>query len=607
MLKKLFSGIKDIAFCTGYFAKFAWKKLPIYYFYILLSVIVNTAGPFVSIIGSKYLINEIVYEQNRNIGMIIFWVAFICIGTYLYAVVGKFANEKQNYCNDRFDRMLQMEISFNTMQMKFEYTENSEMLDSVNKAGRAFEQTNLIQGLTDGIVGLISNILVLAGVMYIVVNCSVWLLIPVFLSFVINTYMTMKTTKLKENYFSEAMEIDRVVDYYLDELTTGEYAKDIRIYNADNMIIDNQKEQSTKQYNLSKRSMKKIWNNEKISITSTEICNIAVYIILGVNTLTGKITIGDFSSLTQAVIKFTEALYNISRGLMGLKYTASILKYYLDYIEKAEIDIKYEKSKNAEVPNVNDGVSIEFKNVSFKYPNTDVYILKNINTIIHSGEHLSIVGKNGAGKTTFIKLLCRLYEVTEGEILVNGVNINDIEYSKYLDLLSVVFQDYKLMAFSIKNNIDMGQNKYPDVENKINELCEIVEIDSWINSLKDKQNTNLYKMFDESGIEPSGGQAQKLAIVRALYKDSPIVVLDEPTAALDPIAEFEVYNNFDKLVGGKTAVYISHRLSSCRFCDRIIVFDGGTIIEDGSHDKLMENQKGFYYNMYNTQAKHYQN
>lgn len=607
MLKKLFSGIKDIAFCTGYFAKFAWKKLPIYYFYILLSVIVNTAGPFVSIIGSKYLINEIVYEQNRNIGMIIFWVAFICIGTYLYAVVGKFANEKQNYCNDRFDRMLQMEISFNTMQMKFEYTENSEMLDSVNKAGRAFEQTNLIQGLTDGIVGLISNILVLAGVMYIVVNCSVWLLIPVFLSFVINTYMTMKTTKLKENYFSEAMEIDRVVDYYLDELTTGEYAKDIRIYNADNMIIDNQKEQSTKQYNLSKRSMKKIWNNEKISITSTEICNIAVYIILGVNTLTGKITIGDFSSLTQAVIKFTEALYNISRGLMGLKYTASILKYYLDYIEKAEIDIKYEKSKNAEVPNVNDGVSIEFKNVSFKYPNTDVYILKNINTIIHSGEHLSIVGKNGAGKTTFIKLLCRLYEVTEGEILVNGVNINDIEYSKYLDLLSVVFQDYKLMAFSIKDNIDMGQNKYPDVENKINELCEIVEIDSWINSLKDKQNTNLYKMFDESGIEPSGGQAQKLAIVRALYKDSPIVVLDEPTAALDPIAEFEVYNNFDKLVGGKTAVYISHRLSSCRFCDRIIVFDGGTIIEDGSHDKLMENQKGFYYNMYNTQAKHYQN
>lgn len=434
-----------------------------------------------------------------------------------------------------------------------------------------------------------------------------WLIIPVLLSFVVNTYITMKTTKIKEQYFSEAMEMDRVVDYYIDELTTGEYAKDIRIYHSDDMIIDNQKKQSNGIYNLSKKSEMKIWNKDKAAVTTTEVCDIVVYIILGINTLTEKITVGDFSSLVQAILKFTEALNGISRGLLELKYTASVLKYYIDYIEQAAIDRKYEESKNAVVPNINNGVSIEFKNVSFKYPNTDVYILKNINTIIHSGEHLSIVGKNGAGKTTFIKLLCRLYEVTEGEILVNGVNINDIEYSKYLDLLSVVFQDYKLMAFSIKDNIDMGQNKYPDVENKINELCEIVEIDSWINSLKDKQNTNLYKMFDESGIEPSGGQAQKLAIVRALYKDSPIVVLDEPTAALDPIAEFEVYNNFDKLVGGKTAVYISHRLSSCRFCDRIIVFDGGTIIEDGSHDKLMENQKGFYYNMYNTQAKHYQN
>lgn len=607
MLNKFFGGIKDIWFCTKYFAKFAWKHLPIYYLYILMSVIISTAGPFVSIIGSKYLINEIVYEQNRNMNMIIFWVAFICIGTYIHVVGNKFANEKQNYCNDRFDRMLHMEISSNTMKMKFEYTENSEMLDSINKAGRAFEQTNLIQGLTDGIVGLLSNILVLAGVIYIVVKCSVWLIIPVLLSFVVNTYITMKTTKIKEQYFSEAMEMDRVVDYYIDELTTGEYAKDIRIYHSDDMIIDNQKKQSNGIYNLSKKSEMKIWNKDKVAVTTTEVCDIVVYIILGINTLTEKITVGDFSSLVQAILKFTEALNGISRGLLELKYTASVLKYYIDYIEQAEIDRKYEESKNAVVPNINNGVSIEFKNVSFKYPNTDVYILKNINTIIHSGEHLSIVGKNGAGKTTFIKLLCRLYEVTEGEILVNGVNINAIEYSKYLDLLSVVFQDYKLMAFSIKDNIDMGQNKYPDVENKINELCEIVEIDSWINSLKDKQNTNLYKMFDESGIEPSGGQAQKLAIVRALYKDSPIVVLDEPTAALDPIAEFEVYNNFDKLVGGKTAVYISHRLSSCRFCDRIIVFDGGTIIEDGSHDKLKENPKGFYYNMYNTQAKHYQN
>ena len=269
MLNKFFGGIKDIWFCTKYFAKFAWKHLPIYYLYILMSVIISTAGPFVSIIGSKYLINEIVYEQNRNMNMIIFWVAFICIGTYIHVVGNKFANEKQNYCNDQFDRMLRMEISSNTMKMKFEYTENSEMLDSINKAGRAFEQTNLIQGLTDGIVGLLSNILVLAGVIYIVVKCSVWLIIPVLLSFVVNTYITMKTTKIKEQYFSEAMEMDRVVDYYIDELTTGEYAKDIRIYHSDDMIIDNQKKQSNGIYNLSKKSEMKIWNKDKAAVTTT--------------------------------------------------------------------------------------------------------------------------------------------------------------------------------------------------------------------------------------------------------------------------------------------------------------------------------------------------
>ena len=219
------------------------------------------------------------------------------------------------------------------------------------------------------------------------------------------------------------------------------------------------------------------------------------------------------------------------------------------------------------------GGQLLFKDVDLKFTNGNCY---------------GIIGANGAGKTTFIKLLCRLYEVTEGEILVNGVNINDIEYSKYLDLLSVVFQDYKLMAFSIKNNIDMGQNKYPDVENKINELCEIVEIDSWINSLKDKQNTNLYKMFDESGIEPSGGQAQKLAIVRALYKDSPIVVLDEPTAGLDPNERIRFRNLISELSEDRLVLLSTHIVSDIEYiANEIWLMKDGEILHKGSIDELI--------------------
>lgn len=610
-LKDIVNQIKDIALCVKYFGTFAWKAMPIYYFFIFMSIVVNSVGPFISIIGSKYLINEIVYDQNRDINKIVLWVAFICLGTYIYRVLAKFANEKQFYCNNHFARMLDVKISTYTMRMKFEHTENSKMLDMMNKAEKAFQQTNLIQGITDGITSLVSNIIVLLGVFYIVVQCSVWLIIPIILSFVINSYISMKTTQLNEEYYGIYNDQMRVVNYYARDLTTSEYAKDIRVYNAADMLLDNQAKQGEIVYDTAIKYSKKQWNYERFGVVSVETCNICVYAIIAVNTLLGKVTIGDFSSLIQSILKFTEALNGIARGMFGLKYTTGILKYYLEYMEMIEGEQMVETDKMSEVPNVDKGVTVEFKNVSFKYPNTDVYILKNVSTKIRAGEHLSIVGKNGAGKTTFIKLLCRLYDVTEGEILVNGVNINDIDYNEYLKLLSVVFQDYKLMAFTIKENVDMGTGfekvgNEESVDSRIAELCKIVGIDEWVDSLEKKQDTNLYKMFDESGVEPSGGQAQKLAIVRALYKNSPIVILDEPTAALDPIAEYEVYKNFDSLVGGKTAVYISHRLSSCRFCDRIIVFDGGGIIEDGNHEELMSMKNGFYRNMYDTQAKHYQ-
>ena len=248
-----------------------------------------------------------------------------------------------------------------------------------------------------------------------------------------------------------------------------------------------------------------------------------------------------------------------------------------------------------------DKCEIEFKDVSFKYPNTEKYILKNVSATIKAGEHVAIVGQNGAGKTTFIKLLCHLYDNYEGKILINGREAGEYSFMGYIRLLSVVFQDFRLFAFTIKENVTVFQDKKVDLE----EIYKIAGIEDWITSLEEKDSTHIYKMFVENGVEPSGGQAQKLAIARALYKNAPIVVLDEPTAALDPISEYEVYKNFDKLVHGKTAIYISHRLSSCRFCDRIIVLEDGSVVEEGSHEKLIENTKGLYFKMYNTQAKHY--
>ncbi|MDE6420792.1 MAG: ABC transporter ATP-binding protein/permease, partial [Lachnospiraceae bacterium] len=222
------------------------------------------------------------------------------------------------------------------------------------------------------------------------------------------------------------------------------------------------------------------------------------------------------------------------------------------------------------------------------------------------GEHLSVVGLNGAGKTTFVKLLCRLYDPTEGEILLDNVNIKEYDYEQYMNLFSPVFQDFKLFAFSIRDNILMGEEEKDHTNEALHALFEQVGFSDKLASLEHGMDTMLFKSFDKEGIEASGGEQQKLAIARALYKHAPVVILDEPTAALDPIAEYEIYRQFHSLVGGKTAIYISHRLSSCRFCDHIAVFSDGHVAEYGTHDTLVGKENGIYAEMFAAQAQYYQ-
>lgn len=226
---------------------------------------------------------------------------------------------------------------------------------------------------------------------------------------------------------------------------------------------------------------------------------------------------------------------------------------------------------------------------------------------IRKGEHLSVVGLNGAGKTTLIKLLCRLYDPTEGEILMDGVNIRKYDYRDYMATFAPVFQDFKLFAFSIQENLLLKDAFTEEEEGKANLTLKKVGLKQKIESFKNRINTVLFKQFDEDGIEPSGGEQQKIAIARALIKDAPVVILDEPTAALDPIAEYEIYRQFEELVMGKTAIYISHRLSSCQFCDKIVVFSEGSVKEYGTHAELVNKANGIYAKMFAAQAQYYTN
>ena len=245
---------------------------------------------------------------------------------------------------------------------------------------------------------------------------------------------------------------------------------------------------------------------------------------------------------------------------------------------------------------------VEFKDVSFKYPGSDLWALRHVNMKFKVGKRLAIVGENGSGKTTFIKLLCRLYDPQEGQILLNGIDIRKYNYRDYMDVFSVVFQDFQLLSQPLGANV-AGASEY-DAE-RVTQALTDAGFDDRLADLPDGLETMLYKDFGENGVEVSGGEAQKIAIARALYKDAPFIILDEPTASLDPIAEAEIYSKFNDISGDKTAIYISHRLSSCKFCDEIAVFHEGKVIQQGTHTELVADENGKYYELWNAQAQYY--
>ena len=598
-----------------FFGKFAWQNDKKYYAFLVLSIIVNSLSPFVTILGTQYLIDEIADASKRNTVWIVFWVAFICVGNFVCANIKKWTGENISRICEKFDRMFKTNLCMNCIKMKFKNTEDTDVLDVIKNAERALNETGQINGLITALGNIISNFFVALGVVVLVCTRIPWLMIPVIISFAVNSYTTSKVNKGRRKFFKEISNVERGSTYFNTELQESRYAKDIRLYDASEIFEKKYDGYVDRIYDTSKKYFMGFLKYRNVNNLFYSVSDMTIYILLVVNIFNKAISIGEFSSLFQATGEFASTIRNIVNSYLEMNYTSSVLKFYIDFVESVSVeDNEFDSSaaENGLSDNITleetedilanfDKCEIEFKDVSFKYPNTEKYILKNVSATIKAGEHVAIVGQNGAGKTTFIKLLCHLYDNYEGKILINGREAGEYSFMGYIRLLSVVFQDFRLFAFTIKENVTVFQDKKVDLE----EIYKIAGIEDWITSLEEKDSTHIYKMFVENGVEPSGGQAQKLAIARALYKNAPIVVLDEPTAALDPISEYEVYKNFDKLVHGKTAIYISHRLSSCRFCDRIIVLEDGSVVEEGSHEKLIENTKGLYFKMYNTQAKHY--
>lgn len=325
-----------------------------------------------------------------------------------------------------------------------------------------------------------------------------------------------------------------------------------------------------------------------------------VYFLLAVMVFRKAISVGSICLYAGCITNFLFHFRWWMEQWVLLSENTRYVKNYLDFLEIP--NKKYEGTLPVEKRD-DDQFCIEFCHVSFRYPGSDQDVLKDFSIRFHIGERLAVVGKNGSGKTTFIKLLCRLYDPTEGEIRLNGIDIRKFDYQEYLSLFSVVFQDFKIPALPLGEVVAVSSQYDPA---RVEKSLERVGLGTLLSKLPNGLDTPLYTDFDQSGVEISGGEAQKVAIARALYHDTPFVILDEPTAALDPLAEYEIYSHFDDLVGTKTAVYISHRLSSCQFCNDILVIDEGRAVQRGSHARLLEDTSGLYYTLWNTQAQYYQ-
>ncbi len=391
--------------------------------------------------------------------------------------------------------------------------------------------------------------------------------------------------------------LNRLFRCYRDILANYNSGKEVRLYKEQALIEkESTEELLTKgETILRETSQKSAAASSYIAIIGA-LVGFGVYVFIGVKGLLGLFDI-------EALIRYTGAFMQIIAGVTSIAVTFgknAELVPNLEYYFKI-IDTKPEMEYGDREIDLNN-VDIEFRDVYFRYPGAAADTLKGINLHIRAGERLAVVGRNGSGKTTFIKLLCRLYDADRGEILVNGVNIKSLSRDCCMRLFSVVFQDFKLFSLSVADNLTSGETADPV---RLRQSLYEADVLERVERMAKKEETTLYKDIDKDGVEVSGGEAQKLALARALYKDAPVVVLDEPTAALDPVAEHKIYQQFNAFVEGKTAIYISHRLSSCRFCDTIAVFKKGELVGAGTHDDLLADADGEYSRLWNAQAKYY--
>lgn len=404
--------------------------------------------------------------------------------------------------------------------------------------------------------------------------------------------MEYQLTRDREPYLNETNELVRTC---FAEYRRG---KDIRTFGLQSRLLGHFKEAGSRMTALQEETKARCRSLSVRSVFWARLFHLSVYLFVGLKAVCSAFDVGNLLKYVQSVSQFGDG---VSGLVQTVREMAQNVQYMKDYFSYQDMPNRTEGAALPVTEQIRENYVFEFKHVTFTYPGADAPSLQDVSCRFGKGEKIAAVGRNGSGKSTFIKLLCRLYDPQEGEILLNGTDIRQYRYDEYLALFSAVFQDYRIFAFELGENV-AAESDYP--EQKAVQALENAGFGERLSTLKDGLHTQLFKNFSDDGVELSGGESQKVAIARCLYKDAPFAVMDEPTAALDPVAEADIYQRMNRFIENKGAIYISHRLSSCRFCDRIFVFEGGRLREQGTHEGLLL-ADGLYRRLWNAQAQYY--
>ena len=598
-----------------------WNLCPGLFLSILLSSASTALSPYLFTWLSARMITELAGNQNPRliISLALAQLLSISFLTFLNAILKRVKNYYTDSASCLYNRIFMdkmYSLDYYHMDSQATYNLYSQIMQNDKWSSLGIHETiALLEKFAANSARILGGIILAAplflapvpqssGLLSLLNHplCPLLLAGSILLAAAVSSSWAGRAQNYWIRYASKTRFGNRLADFYMSAGRDRKRALDMRIYNQQENISKLYMERhnlfgpSSEIARCAKGPMG-IWVALSQSISS--MLTAMVYLFVCLKAWAGAFSLGDVILYTGAVSGLFLGITQLSDAFGRMAANSNFLEISYRFLDIP--NTMYQGSLTTE-KRLDGQFEIEFRDVSFCYPGTEDYVLRHINMKFPLKSRLAVVGMNGSGKTTFIKLLCRLYDPTEGEILLNGIDIRKYRYDEYINLFSVVFQDFKLFSLPLGENLAAS----PQFDSRKAALClEKAGFTNWETVMPQGLSTCLYRDLDEHGVEISGGEAQKAAIARALYKDAPFIILDEPTAALDPVAEAEIYEKFGTITGDKTAVCISHRLSSCKFCDKIVVFDRGMIVQQGTHEQLMGDKKGKYYELWNAQAQYY--